>query len=293
MKQAILITAYKDYFHLEKIIECFDFNFEIYIHIDKKSIVSKKQKCKIQSYDIVKHVSQKYRVNWGGFNHLKSILYLSEQALKNPEIEFFHLISGNDYPIKSINEFLIFFKNKKVSYLDAFSVPNKNWHGNGGLDRLEYYNFYDIFNWKNKLQRKIIKKAFYYQKKVGFKRSISKKIPQLYGGSTWWSLNRDCLDYAVTFTKLNKFFYYRFKHTFCSEEFYFQTVLMNSGFKKQIYNNNLRYIDWTFKNGNNPAVLDNSDYEKLLASDAFFARKMDYPISENLIENLNKVISIK
>lgn len=38
MKQAILITAYKNYHHLEEIIAFFDDDFEIYIHIDRKSI---------------------------------------------------------------------------------------------------------------------------------------------------------------------------------------------------------------------------------------------------------------
>lgn len=77
MKQAILITAYKDFDHLEEIIKIFDESFELYVHIDKKSNVSAIQLSRFQSYLQVKLISQKYKVNWGGINHLKSILYLS------------------------------------------------------------------------------------------------------------------------------------------------------------------------------------------------------------------------
>ena len=41
MKQAILITAYKNFNHLIDLIDFFDDDFEIFIHIDKKSILEK------------------------------------------------------------------------------------------------------------------------------------------------------------------------------------------------------------------------------------------------------------
>ena len=97
MKQAILITAYKNYNHLEEIINFFDENFELYIHIDKKSKISETELINLNKYENVKLVSQKFNVNWGGLNHLKCILYLCEQALKNPNIYYLHLISGSDY----------------------------------------------------------------------------------------------------------------------------------------------------------------------------------------------------
>jgi hypothetical protein len=50
----------------------------------------------IRGYDIVKLVEQKYKVNWGGFNNLKSILYLTQETLKNHENIYFHLISRHD-----------------------------------------------------------------------------------------------------------------------------------------------------------------------------------------------------
>ncbi|WP_395051086.1 beta-1,6-N-acetylglucosaminyltransferase [Flavobacterium sp.] len=290
MKQAILITAYKNYHHLEDIIAFFDDDFEIYIHIDRKSSISKEELLRLKKYDIVKLISQKYKVNWGGFNHLRSILYLSEKALKNPQNYYFHLISGNDFPIKKVSDFKFFFKNTEDVYIDCFDVPFLGWDFNGGLDRIEYYNLYDLFNWRNDFQKRIIKKIIHWQKKIGFKRKLSCKIPKIYGGSTWWSLSRECLNFVVVNSKENKNVFKRFKYTFCSEEFYFQTILMNSSFKDKMNKFNLRYIDWTNRNGNNPVILDEKDYEKILESDSFFARKFEYPVSEIIINKIKFIL---
>jgi hypothetical protein len=288
MTQAILITAYKNYHHLEEIITFFDDDFEIYIHIDRKSIITKQELLRLEQYDIVKLISQKYKVNWGGFNHLRSIVYLSEMALKNPQNYYFHLISGHDFPIKKVSDFKKFFRNTDKEFIDCFEVPFSGWGTTGGLDRLEYYNLYDLFNWKIAFQKRIIKKIIHWQKKVGFKRKMPLNITKFYGGSTWWSLSRACLNYVVVYSKQNKNVFTRFKHTFCSEEFYFQTVLMNSSFKSKICIDNLRYIDWSNRNGNNPSVLDETDFEKICHSNSFFARRFEYPMAlkiRNKIKN--------
>lgn len=94
-----------------------------------------------------------------------------------------------------------------------------------------------------------------------------------------WSLSRACLNYVVVYSKQDKKIFNRFKYTFCSEEFYFQTVLMNSSFKSKICTDNLRFIDWSNRNGNNPSVLDETDFENLCLSNSFFARRFEYPIS--------------
>ena len=292
MTQAILITAYKNFFHLKDIIKFFGKGFSIYIHIDKKSSISAKELIKLRNCRNVALVVQKYNVNWGGFNHLKAILYLCNYAFRDSDNFYFHLISGHDFPIKRKKDFIKFFtENKDKNFLDFFVVPKPGWADNEGMDRLEYYNFFDVFNWKDSKQRAVILKFLAIQKKLGYKRSISKRIPQLYGGSTWWSLNRRSLEYVMRYIRKNRYFLRRFKYTLCSEEFFFQTILLNSELISSIENNNLRFIDWTYKNGNNPAILDKTDFERILRSDAFFARKFENPMSEGLLGELKVKIN--
>lgn len=291
MKQAILITAYKNYHHLEEIIHYFDTNFELFIHLDKKSKISEMELSNLRKYDNVKLVEQKYKVNWGGFNHLKSILYLIEQALKNSENGYFHLITGHDFPIKTIAYFEGFFKkNKGMEFMHHFAAPYSGWSGNDGMDRLEYYNFYDFWDFKIHKQFEKIELVIRLQKRLGFKRTISPKMPKLYAGSTYWSLSRECLMYVAEFTKKNKFVLKRFKYTLCAEEFFFQTIIMNSNFATKVVNDNLRYIDWVARNGNNPAILDENDFEKLRLTNALFARKFDYPQSVGLMDKIKSLL---
>ena len=286
MKQAILITAYKNYHHLEGIINFFDTNFEIYIHIDKKSVISNMELNNLKSYETVKLVVKKYKVNWGGFNHLKSILYLIEEALKNDNIGYFHLISGHDFPTKKKAYFLDFFNNTDKEYLEYCNIPNVGAADNGNMDRIKYYNFYDVWNSKVPRESEMIRRCIKIQKRLCLERNVSSKMPKLYAGSTWWSLSRNCISYVMDFTEKNNFFLNRFKYTLCSEEFYFQTIIMNSDFSNKVTNDNLRHIDWKTRNGNNPAILDESDFEKLRQTNAIFARKFDYPQS---IDLLNKI----
>ena len=290
-KQAILITAYKDYEQLESLVGCFDTDFEIFIHVDKKSTLSDQEMSRLGGLDCVQLVTKKYTVNWGGFNHVKSILYLCEMALKNPAIKYFHLISGSDFPIKNSLEFKQFFENKKTAFIDCFSVPFAGWSKeNGGLDRLDYYSLYDILNYRSSSQKKLLKKIILWQKKFDIKRPWPAQMPPLYGGSTWWSLERDCVAYVLQYLANNPYFSKRFEHTFCAEEFFFQTILMNSEYKNRIQSNNLRYIDWNYKNGSNPSILDDTYFEAIRASSSFFARKIASPFSDSLVLKLKNSI---
>jgi len=87
---------------------------------------------------------------------------------------------------------------------------------------------------------------------------------------------------VVNYSKTTKTLLRRMKYSFCSEEIYFPTVIMNSGFATKIINDNLRYIDWTSKRGGSPAILDKSDFPKLISSNKLFARKFDNHESNEL-----------
>lgn len=289
MKQALLITAYKNFNHLHDLSSFFDDDFELYIHIDKKSVVPEGVLNSIRERTNVKLVSREYKVNWGGLNHLRCILHLAEEAYKNPAIDYFHLISGHDFPIKSLPEIKAFvFNNKQHSFISHFKLPSVHWF-DGGLSRLKYYNFYDVLDGKR--HRNYIFKLVALQKKLGIKRRLSSKLPKLYGGETWWSLSREALGYVLDYTVQHPELLNRMKHTFCSEEMYVQTVLLNSPLKSTIVSKSLSFIDWTNKHGNFPANLVLEDQSRLLESDKLFARKFEYPQSEPLKTALLKTFA--
>ena len=290
MKQAVLITAYRSFDHLIELISFFDDDFYIYIHIDKKNRPQKTLINTIRSLKNVVFISSKYKIYWGGLNHLKCYLLLSEEALKKPDIVYFHLISGQDFPIKSLSHFKNIIKEDNLKdYMEFFKLPTPVWKNqNGGLDRIEYYNLFDVINAKKYI--KWLWLLVRIQKRIRFSRPVSTSIGELYGGFTWWSLTRNTLQFVIDYTKEKPYFINRMKHTFCPEEMYFQTVIMNSEYAKNVVNDNLRYIDWnpdrTGKYETSPAVLDITDFEKVKNSNKLFARKFDSPISDKLKEAL-------
>ncbi|MDR1809463.1 MAG: beta-1,6-N-acetylglucosaminyltransferase [Prevotella sp.] len=287
MEHFILITAYKNVEHLYKIVDFFDAansKFSFYIHLDKKSVLPEAALNKLREKACVKLVSRQYKVNWGGVNHLKAILLLIEEALKDSGDGYFHLITGHDFPVQPPEKFSAFFEeNKEKEFLEYNKLPYSKWE-NGGFDRLLFYNPYDLFDGRSGLRENIAKKIIKIQKTIRFRRKLPLNFPNLYGGSTYWSLSRKCIEHIYKYVETHPEFLKRFDYTFCAEEIFFQTIILNSPFSGNAVNNNLRFIVWEKRNGNFPANLDESDYEAIKASGAFFARKFEYPVSERLLE---------
>jgi len=112
---------------------------------------------------------------------------------------------------------------------------------------------------------------------------------KLYGGrkASWWTLNHECASYLSDFfdqeNKLDRFL----KFCWGTDEFVIPTILLNSPFKAQMINDNLRYI--YFPEGKaNPRILDLEDLPLMINSNMFFARKFDMPMSEEVLNTIDE-----
>ena len=94
----------------------------------------------------------------------------------------------------------------------------------------------------------------------------------------------------MLFCQKNPSFIKRFKYTNCCDEVFFHVIVMNSQYKNEIENNNLRYIDWkpTFPDESLPRILKEEDWEAMKNSNALFCRKIDWNASKSLIECIKK-----
>lgn len=284
MKHGILLLWHKDILQLEELISLFDSSFFFYIHIDKKSCISKENIDRLKQLKQVVEVSSKYKIFWGGFNILKAELYLLQKIIKDKSIDYIHFMSGQDFPIKRMSDIHSFFQNNKgAEFINPMKLPDVKWE-NGTYKRFDYFRFYDYFDYRSILGRKRIDNIVNLQIKFGFKRRIPSHYEYLYGGSNWISITRECAKYILSFP--NKKFYNRLKFTFAPEETYFPTLIMNSPFKKKVANNNLRYILWQYQNDSYPAILDDKNWADILMSDDIFTRKLDRDISSRLINNI-------
>ena len=292
MKHAVLIIAHGNMQHLIRLVSHFDFNYQVYIHLDKKQSYSKHERETLASYPVVKGIYSHYRINWGGFNMLKTAMFLLKKAVKDEKNAYFHLMSGQDYPVKPVEKFTEFMKdNHGKEFLGYHTVPHSRWE-NGKLGRYEYFLLHDLFNYRTNKGRQWILKAYHFQKKWNIKRRIPHHFETIYGGCCWFSLSRGCISYILEYTRKHPAFYRRLKYTFVPEETYFHTVILNSTFKENVVNRSLHYVDWRYRNGNCPANLDESDFELLRATDAFFARKFTKKHSSGLVKLIDDFLGV-
>ena len=230
-------------------------------------------------------VYKKFSVHWGGFSILKCEMFLMREAFENCDAMYFHLISGQDYPVYPLNYFLGFFeKHKGLNYIQYVHLPHPQWDNNT-YSRLQYYYLYDFSSNKEK-GKNLSRKFVSLQKKFGIKRRIPDCFDHLYGNSQWFSITKDAVNKLLEYTEKHPNLYKRLRMTFAPEEIYISTVLVNIIPKEKIHCNSLRYIRWHFENGNIPANLGNEHLTYLLRRNYLFARKFE----ENCSEGLQSII---
>ncbi len=282
--QAVLITAYRNLNQLAQLAELLSKEFEVYIHIDKRVSCSDIENSNLKECEHIKIFSL-YRVNWGGCNHLKAILYLMNEGLKNKEITYFHIISGEDWPVRNINEIYNFFEGKDNIYFDCHKLHEVQ----EKIKFQKYYSFMDIFDYKKIPQKIFVKGLVFLQKVLGINRFKHLEL-ELFYGLVWGDYPREAVEYCLEYVYRNPEFMHYLGYGFASEEFFFQSILSNSLYWKQkIENKNFRYMLWKKKNSSYPAILDMEDFSNMIKNEYFFARKVRYPVSKELVDELKKI----
>lgn len=289
MKHAILILAHKNIGQLCRLAEYFKHDCDVFIHIDRKQTIKSIEKERILGLKQVKFISQEYDVNWGGTSVLESEMHLLRLSIHYSDANYFHLISGQDYPTRPLEYFLDFFKrNIGKEFISYLHLPHPNWQDNT-FQRLQYYYPYD-YSSKQKNPRQWVREQVRLQQKRGIKRPIPDEFDHLYGSSQWFSITRDASIALLDYTDHSPSLYRKMWMTFAPEECYVATVLVNLMGKKNIISWNHRFIRWQYENGNRPANLGNEHFRYLLENEYVFARKMELPISNQLLDRIDKYL---
>jgi hypothetical protein len=290
MKHGLIVLAHGNIPDLVDVLAQFGPDCVAYVHLDRKVRISGEDIRLLKEQPSVRFVSRRHAVNWGGLNIVKAILLLVREAVKDPEVGYLHMITGTDRIIVKPSAFKAFFaRNAGTEYLLHFPLPTPYWP-NGGLDRLARFDPIDLFNVRSARGKRSRNFLLHVQQRLGLERRIPADLPPLYGGSMSWSLTRELLLHVLAELDRKPAFLRRFAFTYCPDEIALQTLIMNSPFAARVENNNLRYIDWTRKKNPQPYVLDLSNWEAMIGSGMLFARKIDRPFSDGLIERLREHI---
>lgn len=288
-KQAFLIMYHNDYYVLEKLLKQIDSKkFDIYLHVDKKvknfDFEYTKKILKESNIYFIKRLN----IKWSTYSQIKCELELLKEASKK-NYSYYHLISGVDLLLKSSDEIYAFFEKNNGSEFVAYQDINKVTEDQ--KERIKYYHFLNKNRrHNNKLIRELSTKIYYkllsIQKKLKIDRLKNNQL-EIRKGANWFSITDDLANYILTKQKeISK----TYKHSNCADEIFLQTITYNSKFKNNIYNeyqdehqNIKRYIDW---NRGEPYTFTIDDYEELINSKCFFARKFS---SENDKEIIDKI----
>ena len=289
MKHAILIMAHKNVDYLCRLVKYFDKDCDVFLHIDKKQNIAPDELLRLNGYKQVKLISRAYNVNWGGTSILDCELFLLRTALAQSNADYFHLISGQDYPLRPLPRFLEHFEQHAgEEFLQYVHLPHPRWEKNT-FRRLQYYYPYDYAQDKEN-PRQWVKNEVRLQHSKGIKRPIPDEFDHLYGNSQWFSITRQATEKLLEYTDSNPSLYHRMWMTFAPEESYISTVSVNLLGKEHINPWNCRFIRWKYENGNSPANLGNEHLYLLMEHEYLFARKMEWPCSAELIDRIDRYL---
>lgn len=284
MKIAYLITAYRDFDHLTRLIDNIQgADVEIFIHIDRKRTYELPAALRQRLVSRVHLLEDRFLVTWGGFHLTLAFVSLMNACRQQGYFDFIFLLSGQDFPIASNQEIQRFLsQHQGKEFLDHHPLPFDGWfHSNGGLDRFQY-------EWPvDESGLTAARKMAEQQQAAGICRKFPSQLAP-YGGSCWFTISYGLLEYVCDYIETNFDWIYAFFRTvLLADEILLHSIIMNSPYRQQVVNDDLRYIDW-HSGPDFPRVLTMEDAGKMERSGDLFARKFDSSLDAAVIDRLEQ-----
>lgn len=284
---AFMIIAHRQFDLLEKLIAALDDERnDIFVHIDSKAHDFDFKKFKALPQQSRIFFTPQTNVTWGDFSQVRCEMLLLAEVDKmqksGTKYEYVHLISGADLPIKSNNQIHAFFKENNglqfVHFTDDKATKESE-------NRIRYYHLFRRH--RNILTKILAQIALRVQMLFGVDRlkNINIKVQK---GCNWFSITGE---FAAYIAQESERFKKIFRFSYCGDEVFVQTALVNSPFADDVYmkncgNNHLacaRLIDWQ---RGNPYVFRTEDFEMIKNSPAVFARKFDMDVDSEIIDKV-------
>lgn len=284
MNICYLILTHNNPKHLERMLDAIRSpGSKAFIHLDKKTPMDEFRH--LAEREEVVFIEKRIPVAWGGFSDVQATLYLLE-AVKTTGLEFdyFSLLSGTHYPVRSPEELKAYLtENKGREFINITAVPNEVAQKDFERFTLVYVDkvYHRRFGLPQKVTTfiaRVINKLKFHRK---FEPALGDHKP--YAGCQWWILSSDAIDYIMTwveqYPKIVKFF----GKTLLPDESFFQTIIGNSPFMPKTQRD-LTFTYWREPGAPHPDWLTEEQIEKLYddelidtdvfgTTDVYFARK--------------------
>jgi hypothetical protein len=240
--------------------------------------------------------AERVSVYWGGYSLLMAIMALITAArTMEPDVQRFALISGVDYPVRSIDAILAVLSEDReriaiTRRLDWDGEHHINGHASRGwLNDIAPLNPRVTSPFVTRVVRAVERRL---------KRADDYGIP-LYHGGGWLALTRPTVDRIMEMVRQEPRKLTWFRWSFSPEELFFPSLLVHlkcPDHPPQLVEEEgfiggmtpIHYIDWVNANPDLPRTLDMEDLPTILASGALFVRKIDPVRSAALMNALDE-----
>lgn len=254
---------------------------DVFIHVDIKS--SKLYESIIDRYCNSRNVFVlKNRINgvWGTVSLVNIYIELLNFANSNSNYTHYTLLSGDSIMIRPIEEFNFYLSsNVSKSYIKIYDDDDLKLKL-----RVEGFDFFVNSKYRKKIKyiAVLFKLSLYL---LGIRNKVMRPR-KYYKGEFWCTLSGGAAKLVLS----NSFLLSKLKFCGIPDEFFHQTLLMNSNLHNDIIFDNLMLIEWDNRNVNNhPKTLDLESFHKKNELQ-FFARKYKRGTSLELDKEIDKVI---
>ncbi|MEL0622240.1 beta-1,6-N-acetylglucosaminyltransferase [Marinomonas arenicola] len=260
---------------------------DVYIHVDLK--------VDIENFDVISHyenvffIKSRVNVKWGGVSQIHAALN-SFYEIRDFKYDYISFMSGDEVFYKSVDEFIGFlsfyygkefigFQKKEGRAVPCFE------------ERVDYI-YPDFFYKRNpSILEKLMRRFYLITFRLGMNKNKKKcSLKSFYKGSNWFTLTGVAVDYILSRVENESEILSFFERSFCGDEVFFQSIIMDSLFKCEIFklesedvsdnDMSLRYIDWD-SGPDYPKVFEEKDLIDMPSKDCFFVRKVAEKISVN------------
>ncbi len=291
-RHAYLIIAHNLPEQLKILVSMLDHpRCDIFIHMDIKAGDFDRDAIAAAAESSNVYFTRRINVMWGGVSQIESELILLEEATAKGQYDYYHLLSGQDLPLKPQDEILDFFDAHRGEEFVRFVSEQFS-----EQDRIRYYHFFinkigRAADLRSRLLRKLEKLSLSVQKGLNVDR-IKRSKQSYQKGTNWFSITDELARYTVARKKeLLK----GYRNTLCCDEVFLQTLIVNSGFVERLahkrFDNDMhaimRYIDW---DRGSPYTFRMEDFEQLCSSDMLFARKFSMAVDAEIVEAIRDYV---
>jgi hypothetical protein len=253
---------------------------------------------------------------WGDYALVKQHLHTMRWCLNNLDFGWYITLTGQTYPIKSLQDFEEYLKNTSYdAYIYHFNAYDQNIWPNDEAARRYHYRYIQLprFRYWHKVPTalrtlipsliRLFNRSQSLLKLFPFPRILPTRLgllqwqrpfglrKPLIGSNLNSNYRRSVVQHIVCHVDEHPEYARYFSKTVIPDEIFFSTIVCNDQ-KIRVANDCLRHVFWPDSNAASVGIMDLTHWDQLQASSAYFALKFDQNTCPELLHQLDYKLGI-